>query len=416
MTTQCPCVPASLCRPLSPQPPKTRKEVVAYHGGHDPKTANAWSAAGIYNNGSLWRSYDWSKVTTIGLFADMDGLEGWRLLCTAHKHRVRVLPWSGVGTGGRPNPIAQPYEAYRYQHREVFSNRSYVDAHATASAAFVVSCGFDGILLDAEGLHGVPQDPVGSLPRLRTGLVYWAARLRQELDRALPGSLLTWTVGQNATSDDVVRRSYDYLALSKYIDFFQPMEYCNSGDVGLGGRLPRQIYYSSRSNDPLYTLNMTVHTYRSLGIATQQLVMLLPWFGSDFLCASRTNCSRLVWVARDPAWFGGQCGQAIDGGPSYGQALAILSNSTTLGYSVTERMWDDASKTNYFEWVNVTPNQSGVSDGRRHQLWYDDARSFGIKARMAKVLGLHGIGIWLPELVASETQAADMWRAVPSFS
>ena len=145
------------------------------------------------------------------------------------------------------------------------------------------------------------------------------------------------------------------------------------------------------------------------------VTIAVPWFGSDFTCASATSCDELVWSAHDPAWFGGQCGQALDGGPSLGQALAIFSNRSSLGHSLSSELsWDAPSATNYFEWRNTTKNHSGVADGHRHQLWFDDNRSFGLKASMAiETLGLRGIGIWLPELAATAEQAEQMWGAVP---
>ena len=269
----CPCVPASLCRPLSPQP-NSRREVFAYHGSEKTQPPNAWSGAGAFNNGSSWRTYDWTKVTSIGLFATMTGAEGWDLLCTAHKHGVRVLPWSGMAWG-KPNPIVEPYRAYRYQHREVYSNTTYIDQNAKLAAAFVISSGFDGILLDAEGLRPYSAFPAGAYGRLRTGLVYWVSRLRTELDKVLPGGILTWTVDSNATRADKIGRTYDFAGLAQAgVDYFQPMEYCLSGDTPMTGRRPHHIYYTSRSNDPIWTLNETVQSFAKYGINASRLVML----------------------------------------------------------------------------------------------------------------------------------------------
>lgn len=134
---------------------------------------------------------------------------------------------------------------------------------------------------------------------------------------------------------------------------------CLSGDVPLAGITPRRIYDTSRSNDPIWALNQTLQTFAKLGIDKTKLVILLPWFGSDFICASATDCTQLIYSARDPAWFGGQCGQALDGGPGVGQALAIQQNRTpALGYSVSADLsWDEPSATNYFEW-SATPLNS----------------------------------------------------------
>ena len=402
----CPCVPQSLCRSLSPQPPP-RPEVVAYHGATVPKKRNAWSGAGLFNNGSSWRNYDWTKVTTIGLFAELDGDEGYELLCTAHKHGVRVLPWSGPAFG-HANPIAALYDEYRYKYKDtvaVFHNKTAVDANAAASVKFVVENGFDGILLDAEGLSALT--PATTL-QLRGDLVHWVAKLRSELNIALPGSLLTWTTDQNAThGNDTV---YSFADLGKYVDFFQPMEYCNAGAVPMPNSLPHRIRYSSRSNDPIWALTQTVQDYARFGIGPEQIVMLLPWFGADFRCLGSQNCSRVAWVPHDPTWWGGQCGQAVDGGPGYSQALNIYHNRSSIGHSTGPLLWDSDSATNYFTWVNSTPGTAGNTS--RHQLWFDDPRSFGLKVAKVHALGLRGIGMWLPEVATSPTDAAAMWAAV----
>lgn len=104
----CPCANPRWCKPLSPQP-APRPEVVAYHGSRSNTNSTgrgalpAWSATGVppANSGN-WSSFDWSKVTTIGLFAPLEGPDGWDLLCTAHQHNVRVLPWAAAAFG-RPS-------------------------------------------------------------------------------------------------------------------------------------------------------------------------------------------------------------------------------------------------------------------------------------------------------------------------
>ena len=94
----------------------------------------------------------------------------------------------------------------------------------------------------------------------------------------------------------------------------------------------------------------------------------------------------------------------------YGQAMALLNNkSTSLGHSIRGSCkWDNLSATNYCEWRNTTDG-----NGRRHQLWYEDPRSFGTKAAAARALSVRGIGIWLPELVGDAAEAAAMWAVLP---
>ena len=117
----------------------------------------------------------------------------------------------------RLQPIVEPYEAYRYQHKEVYSNFSYLDSNAKLSASFVAESGFDGILLDAEGLRPYATMPVGAYGRLRTGLVHWVSSLRVELDAVLEGSVLTWTVDSNATAADKIGKTYDFAGFSGFL-------------------------------------------------------------------------------------------------------------------------------------------------------------------------------------------------------
>ena len=87
----------------------------------------------------------------------------------------------------------------------------------------------------------------------------------------------------------------------------------------------------------------------------------------------------MAWAAHDPAARGGQCGQAVDGQPGHGQALAILSNRTRAFRALTPARWDAASATNFFEWLNLSA--SADSAWRRHELWFETPKSFGMKCR-----------------------------------
>jgi hypothetical protein len=97
----------------------------------------------------------------------------------------------------------------------VFHNRTAVAANVAASVSFVLESGFDGILLDAEGLSALtPADTA----QLRTDLVLWAGSLRAELTRVLPGSMFTWTTDNNATHGNAT--VYDMAGLNQHLDLF----------------------------------------------------------------------------------------------------------------------------------------------------------------------------------------------------
>ena len=168
---------------------------------------------------------------------------------------------------------------------------------------------------------------------------------------------------------------------------------------------PYRFVYGSRSNSPLYMIEMSMSSYVKLGVPKNKIVMLLAWFGSDFICA-QPNCSTVSW---SPSTNGG-CGQALDGGPGSGRALALLNNETALGKSTDARpMWDEDTATPYFRWLNSS-NKSDI-----HELWYESPDSFGKKCVEAKRVDARGIGIWLPENAVNEEQAAAMWEVIPLF-
>ena len=171
-------------------------------------------------------------------------------------------------------------------------------------------------------------------------------------------------------------------------------------------RGPYRFIYSSRSNSPLYMIKMSMDSYVALGIPRSKIVMLLAWFGSDFLCAN-AECSSVL--PNTGTGTQGGCGQAVDGGPSYSQAMAILHNQTELGNSTAAAsIWDEDTATSYFRWVNS-------SDEKLHELWYETPESFSKKCAEVKRVGGRGIGIWLPENANTPTEVDEMWGVIPAF-
>ena len=188
--------------------------------------------------------------------------------------------------------------------------------------------------------------------------------------------------------------------------FVSAVLYCNSGAQPMPHKGPYHFIYSSRSNSPIYMIQMSMNSYVALGIPRSKIVMLLAWFGSDFLCAD-AECSAVL--PNEATGTQGGCGQAVDGGPGYSQAMAILHNQTELGNSTAAAStWDEDTATSYFRWVNS-------SDAKLHELWHETPKSFGKKCAEVKRVGGRGIGIWLPENANTPTEVAEMWGVIPAF-
>ena len=93
--------------------------------------------------------------------------------------------------------------------------------------------------------------------------------------------------------------------------------------------------------------------------------------------------------------------------------MTLLS---TLGFkdclsdkSKEGRVWDEVSKTPYFNYVEEASNTS-------YQVWYDDPESLGIKYKIAEDMGLGGVGFWTGNYLdySNKTMVEDMWSVVPS--
>jgi hypothetical protein len=105
--------------------------------------------------------------------------------------------------------------------------RSQLESWATQSAAWVVANGFDGALLDIEGIDATKGDKA-FLDSITLG--YCA--LKAALEKALPGSLLTWASAFTPYASGVVGVSLpkygfaDFHALGQCVDYFLPGAYC----------------------------------------------------------------------------------------------------------------------------------------------------------------------------------------------
>ena len=80
-------------------------------------------------------------------------------------------------------------------------------------------------------------------------------------------------------------------------------------------------------------------------------------------------------------------------------------------HSKEGRVWDEVSKTPYFNYVEEATNTS-------YQVWYDDPESLSIKYKIAEDMGLGGVGFWTGNYLdySNKTMVEDMWSVVPSSS
>lgn len=140
--------------------------------------------------------------------------------------------------------------------------------------------------------------------------------------------------------------------------------------------------------------------YLALGIPPEKLVLGLPWYGYDYSCIATTGVDT-CHIKRVP-YQGANCSDAA------GKQIPYSTiNDLLLSRSESGRNWDERSKSPYFDYIDAA--------NQKHQVWYDDPQSLGIKLQYAVEVGLKGAAVWNSDLLdysslkRSVTQTRDMW-------
>ena len=172
----CPCANESLCEPISTS--RSSEDVYAFHT----------TGGGRFGNGTGWKHYDWSQITTICVFGEVDPA----LLCHAHAHGARLT----LGNGG-PSPT-------------LWTNETAIDAWVQQSVAKVSAAYADGFNIDIESSQSDPIQ-VQALTRLTRKAV-------NAMRKANPYSHVTFDTpseGESSACGAVDGRKYAYKELSE---------------------------------------------------------------------------------------------------------------------------------------------------------------------------------------------------------
>jgi di-N-acetylchitobiase len=340
----CQCENHELCRPITAAP---RKEMFVFQ----------------LNEGD-WKYYDWSFVTTMGAFGTWDP----QMLCTAHAHNARVVL------------------AATYFDVSQLRNWTYMTAWMNTNYQRVADTNADGINLDIE-------DPIDTsqTPYLTELVQNFTAFIREKL----PYSQVTYDVAWSPNCID--GRCYDYLAISKIVDFVFVMDYDMRSQIWgpcvASANSPPQLGHAGMAN------------FTSMGIPPSKLVLGLPWYGYDYPCIGMSNNDTVCSITPVP-FRGVNCSDAAGREKNFSILKELLKNSTT------GPRWDATLQSPWFNYLNPTTKQM-------HQVWYDDPTSLKIKTTWAREQGLRGVGMWTGDFVDYDTpnnqDTKEMWDAMRAF-
>lgn len=244
----CPCGDQSLCGPLTsakPAPPAGELEVFAFHAHlYNESGDAAHPRSGAQN----FESYPWANLSTVAIYTgvgnDTNGTWTPELLCTAHKHKVRVV----LGCGGQWT--AGPWTAANIGNpaKRASLIKQYIDS--------AVLYGLDGLSLDVE--YDGSKRSAAWYAQHSELLTTFACELKQTIKNL---SYVPDTFRVSFTSDVLPTASadrFDYKGLAECIDFFTPMAY----------------------HTPIKSLADGVSQYKALGVPPSKLILAWAWFAS----------------------------------------------------------------------------------------------------------------------------------------
>jgi spore germination protein YaaH len=234
---------------------------------------------------------------------------------------------------------------------------------ATEIAAAVDARGADGVNLDFEPI------PTGQ----RANYVRLVRRVRRALDERLPGSGLTVdTTGQAWLG------GYDVAALTA--DGAADAVFVMGYDYRVGGAARAgSIAPLVKGGDDL---TQTLEAYLSL-TSPSKIILGLPWYGRAW--STRTDALRARTRSQ---------------GLSYGYSATVRYTAAVARAKRYGRRYDDTEQS---AWTAYRYRFCSSCPRTWRELYYDDARSLGVKYDLADERDLRGVGIWALGYTGSRT-------------
>ncbi|XP_029988373.1 di-N-acetylchitobiase [Sphaeramia orbicularis] len=338
----CPCERPELCQQIRPH---RDFEVFVFDVG-----------------GKMWKSYDWSIVTTVATFGKYDA----ELMCFAHSKGARVVLKGDV-------PLTHIVDR---------DNRT---AWIMEKVNLAKSQFMDGINLDIEQAVDEGSPEYQALTEL-------VKETTEAFHREIPGSQVSFDVAWSPKCID--KRCYDYVSIANSCDLLFVMSYDEQSQI-LGDCI-------AMANAPINQTLNAYEQYLNLKIDPKKLVMGVPWYGYDYPCLNLSQ-EGICSITKVP-FRGAPCSDAAGKQKAYSWIMKQVNSS------LTGRLWDSKQQAPYFNYED--------KNGQIHQVWFDDPESICSKANAVKSKGLRGIGMWNGNILdysdepVARQQTAAMWNAL----
>jgi len=367
---ECPCSDTSLCEPLS-------QAAVNANMGRSIVFTNAPNSTKQGDNWDFEKIAAWAPFNHLG----PNYPTAQDLYCKAHASNIPVYTWGYESYDGGSCPVTRFYGWALSGNANVYDKEA-TTAWAQETAACVVEKGFDGILLDMEGIGGPPLGPEEMLD----AITFAVCTLKSELVKHLPYGRIYWTADTGPYYD------YDTLTRDGCVDLWIDMAYdwCVANELN--------IDYRNRANSPLPYINQhpdsIVPMYtEQYNVPVNKLGIAFPWYGCQFNCTS----------------------DIVDGGAYLGcEDVVLLPGQPT--YDWVQDGWLPTATTDVVLNETVTALYfNSVYDGSIQQVWYDDASTTAAKYNEALAAGVRYVGVWTVDMVDEHADSAKaFWDALPA--
>jgi spore germination protein YaaH len=227
---------------------------------------------------------------------------------------------------------------------------------------FALRDGYLGFQFDYENIHYTYRDKFTVFFREAAREFH---RHRLQLSAAIVGRKDDVRRGTNPTGYDNWSGVYDYSKMAADADFISVMAYAEHGATADPGPVAGLPWVTG------------IADYSAQAIGAKKVSLGLPFYA-------------MRWDAADPGATRKWKGRSA----RYSEVATVLAN--------TQSVWDDRQR---------SPHLQFETDGRRTELWYEDARSLQAKMELAHAKGFAGISAWvLGQEDPAFWAALDGWR------
>ena len=192
-------------------------------------------------------------------------------------------------------------------------------------------------------------------------------------------------------------RCYHYVDIAAATDFVVVMAYDERSQI-FGPCI-------ASANSALPTTLSGIRGYLAEGIPAEKLVLGQPWYGYDYPCL--TLSEDLICTIPKVPFRGVNCSDAAGSQKTYSEIRNLIRSSTAV------IQWNATLEAPFFHYKG--------SDGKAHQVWYDNTESLSLKYIAAAQMKLKGLAFWnVDQLDYSNTPRAkfeteEMWKAMNIF-